>query len=287
MTGYGRGIYKADGIELTVEIKTVNNRYLDINCKYPKSFAALEEFVRNAVKAKLVRGRTDVFINFTDNREKDKNISVDTALAKSLLSAAEEINKAAGGNLTPLTLSDVIRFPEVIRTGDAADDEVLKQPLLTALEDALCKLDTMRSEEGARLKSDMLCRLAAIEELLQEVKKIAPEVSKSFAEKLRQRVADYLKDIKVDEARLLNEVAVFSDRSNIDEELTRLSSHIAQFKKICNESNCGKKLDFLLQEFNREVNTVCSKSNDLGVTGIGLSLKNEIEKIREQVQNIE
>jgi uncharacterized protein (TIGR00255 family) len=287
MTGYGRAEYKENGIELTIEIKTVNNRYLDVNCKYPRCFSALEDMIRTAVKTKLTRGRIDVFVNFTDNREKDKNLVVDTLLAKSYFEAAKKINEATGNCLSNLTLSDLIRVPDIIKLNDENDDEFLKEPVQITIDKALDSLNDMRNREGEKLKIDMLARLEGIKETLSKIEERAPLIAVTYREKLKNRIEDYLKDIKIDEARLLNEVAAYSDRSNIDEELTRLKSHISQFKKICAENNSGKKLDFLIQEFNREANTICSKSNDIDVTNYGLNLKCEIEKIREQVQNIE
>jgi uncharacterized protein (TIGR00255 family) len=247
----------------------------------------LEETVRNTVKNNLTRGRADVFINFADNREKDKNLMVDTALAKSYYQAALKISEITDNSIKTLTLSDILRFPDVIKTNDENDDEFLKEPLENTVLKAIDSLNFMREREGEKLKADMLLRLEDIKTTLSSIEEKSPLIALQYKEKLKNRIEEYLKDVKYDEARLLNEVAIFSDRSNIDEEITRLKSHISQFKKICEEKNAGKKLDFLIQEFNREANTICSKSNDIDVTNYGLSLKCEIEKIREQVQNIE
>jgi len=287
MTGYGRAEYKENGIDLIIEIKTVNNRYLDVNCKYPRSFSALEDMIRNAVKSKLTRGRIDVFVNFSDNRETEKNLVVDTALAKSYFEASEKINEATGNSLKQITLSDLLRLPDLIKMNDENDDSFLKEPVEITINNALDSLNDMRLREGEKLKADMLKRIDGIKETVSKIEERAPLIAIAYREKLMARIEDFLKDVKVDEARLLNEVAIYSDKSNIDEELTRLKSHISQFKKICIEDNAGKKLDFLIQEFNREANTICSKSNDIDVTNYGLNLKCEIEKIREQVQNIE
>jgi len=287
MTGYGRAEYKENGIELIVEVKTVNNRYLDVNSKYPRSFSAFEDIIRNAVKNKLTRGRADVFINFTDNREKEKNLTVDLPLAKSYFEASKKIKEITDYTMENLSLSDIVRFPEVIKMNDEDDDDYLKAPLELTLNKALDALNDMRSREGGKLKADMLSRVEGIKETLQKVQEKAPQIAIAYREKLKSRIEEYLKAVQIDEARLLNEVAIFSDRSNIDEEITRLYSHISQFKKISEEETSGKKLDFLIQEFNREANTICSKSNDIDVTNYGLNLKCEIEKIREQVQNIE
>jgi uncharacterized protein (TIGR00255 family) len=187
-----------------------------------------------------------------------------------------------------VTLSSVLRYPEVLKSEDTQTiDETLIEALKTALSSALDNLNAMRKVEGEKLKSDMLSRMAEIEKLVGEVAQRAPIVAQAYKDKLFARVKEYLDGAQIEESRLLTEVAVFTDKSNIDEEITRLKSHIEQFKAICEEGVVGRKLDFLVQEFNREANTTCSKSNDVTVTRLGLALKNEIEKIREQVQNIE
>ena len=288
MTGYGKGEYSEGGIELTCEIKTVNNRYLDVSIKAPRIFAAYEDVVRNTVRKKLTRGHADVFVSLKDKRERPTALVTDMALAASYVAAAKAL-KAAFPELTDdVTLSSVLRYPEVLKQEDAvALDDELTNALLTALNAALDNLNTMRLVEGEKLKADMLSRMDTIENLVGEVTVRAPQIAKEYREKLETRVKEYLADAPVDEGRLLAEVAVFADRSNIDEELTRLRSHIEQFRSICEEGVVGRKLDFLVQEFNREANTTCSKSNDVTITRIGLALKNEIEKIREQVQNLE
>ena len=288
MTGYGKGEYSEGGIELTCEIKTVNNRYLDVSIKAPRIFAAYEDVVRNTVRKKLTRGHADVFVSLKDKRERPTALTTDMALAASYVAAAKAM-KAAFPDLTDdITLSSVLRYPEVLKQEDSVTlDEELTNALLTALNIALDKLNEMRAVEGEKLKTDMLTRMATIEKLVGEVSARAPQIQEEYREKLKNRVQEYLADVPVDEGRLLSEVAVFADRTNIDEELTRLRSHIEQFRSICEEGVVGRKLDFLVQEFNREANTTCSKSNDVTITRTGLALKNEIEKIREQVQNLE
>jgi uncharacterized protein (TIGR00255 family) len=187
-----------------------------------------------------------------------------------------------------VTVSSVLRYPDVLRQDEVAGaDEEMIFALKSALNQALDNLNAMRKTEGEKLKEDMLSRMATIEGLVKQVSERAPLVAKEYSEKLTARIRDYLDGVNPDEGRLLTEVAVFTDKSNIDEELTRLYSHIAQFREICEEGIVGRKLDFLVQEFNREANTTCSKSNDVNITRLGLALKNEIEKVREQVQNLE
>ena len=288
MTGYGKGSYDQNGLELTCEIKTVNNRYLDVSVKAPRVFAAYEETVRSLVKEKLTRGHADVFITLKDKREKPTALTVDLALASSFVAAAEQIKQTFPSLVDDLTVSSVLRYPEVLKSEDAtALDESMITALKSALGLALDSLNQMRLVEGEKLKDDMLSRVATIEKLVEEVSLRAPLVATAYKERLTARVKEYLAGVNLDENRILTEVAVFTDKSNIDEELTRLRSHIQQFRDICKERVVGRKLDFLVQEFNREANTTCSKSNDVEITRLGLALKNEIEKVREQVQNLE
>ena len=288
MTGYGKGEYIEGGLELTVEIKTVNNRYLDVSVKSPRIFAASEDVIRTTVRKKLTRGHADVFVSLKDKRERPTALSVDLALAKAYISAAQAL-KAENPELPDdITLSSVLRYPDVLKQEDTPTlDEELTKALDVALNAALDKLNEMRAVEGQKLKEDMLSRVATIENLVAEISARAPQIAQEYREKLTARVKEYLDGTQIDESRLLTEVAVFTDKSNIDEELTRLRSHIEQFRSIAEEGVVGRKLDFLVQEFNREANTTCSKSNDVTITRAGLALKNEIEKIREQVQNLE
>ena len=288
MTGYGKGEYKQGGIELTVEIKTVNNRYLDVSVKSPKIFNAYEEAIRAQVREKLTRGHADLFINFVDKREKAKELYVDVAAAKGYYDAALKLKTLIPLLADDFTLTTLLKSPDVVRQEDVQGaDEALLAALHSALGMALENLNVMRKKEGEKLAQDMLSRMDEVERLVGIVKERAPLVSETYRNKLSERMKEALSGVDFDETRLLTEVAVFADKSNIDEELTRLTSHISQFRSICKEERVGRKLDFLVQEFNRESNTICSKSNDLAVTNAGLALKNEIEKIREQVQNVE
>jgi len=288
MTGYGKGEYKEGGVELTCEIKTVNNRYLDVSVKAPRIFTAFEEVVRSTVREKLTRGHADVFVSLKDKREKPTALTLDGALAASYIAAAQELKEKFPNLTDDLTITSVLRYPDVLKQDEVAvvDEELLKA-LKTALAGALENLNAMRAVEGEKLQADMLTRVSTIEKLVDEISVRAPKIAEEYKEKLKNRVKEYLDGVNVDEGRLLTEVAIFSDKSNIDEEITRLRSHIAQFRSIANEGIVGRKLDFLVQEFNREANTTCSKSNDVEITKAGLALKNEIEKIREQVQNVE
>ena len=288
MTGYGKGEYKEGGIELTVEIKTVNNRYLDISVKSPKSFNCYEETVRSLVRGSLSRGHADVFIGFTDRRERALRLAVDESAARAYVEAARRVKALFPDIPDDFTLTALLRSGDVLRTEEeGGEDEQVGQALAAAVSAALEKLNAMRAVEGEKLAADMLARMDTIEGLVANIAARAPLVAEHYRTKLTERMREVLAGVPVDEARILSEAAVFADKCNIDEELTRLRSHISQFRSICREARVGRKLDFLVQEFNREANTICSKSNDIAVTNAALALKNEIEKIREQVQNVE
>ena len=288
MTGYGRGEYKEGGIELTVEIKTVNNRYLDVSVKSPRIFIAFEEVIRSAVREKLTRGHADVFISLSDKRERERTLYLDEGVAKAYADSARKVKELFPDAENDFSVTSVLRYPDVLRAEEngTVDDECFNA-LKCALSVALDKLNEMRAVEGEKLENDMLSRIATIEGQVKSIEKRAPLVAENYRQKLEVKMKKLLEGVEVDEGRLLTEVALFSDKSNIDEELTRLHSHISQFREICKEILVGRKLDFLVQEFNRETNTICSKSNDIEITRVGLAMKNEIEKIREQVQNVE
>ena len=287
MTGYGKGDYRKDGIELTVEVKSVNNRFLDLTVKSPRIFACFEELIRSHVRESITRGHVDVFVSFTDKRDRRKNFFVDIGVAKAYEAAAKTLKSERGGVKDDLTLSFYLRLPDVVRQEDAeGEDAESKNALLSALDSALENLLKMRLAEGERLKNDLLSRVETVSVLCEEIKTRAPSVAEEYRKKMTERIRE-LVGSGADETRILTEAAIFTDKCNIDEELTRLSSHIAEFYSVAKEKIIGRKLDFLIQEFNRECNTICSKSNDSEVTRLALSMKNEIEKIREQIQNIE
>ena len=287
MTGFGKGEYREGGIELGVEIKTVNNRFLDVSVKCPHVLAPCEETVRALVRESLSRGRVDVFISLLDKREKRRKLYLDMAAAQAYAEAAQTLKQAFPTVANDVTISFLLRSPDVVRPEEVAEaDDALVEALKTALAGALESLKRMRFTEGERLKADLLSRMDAISALREKIAVRAPLVAEEYRKKLTERITEYLGG-KVEESRILTEAAVFADKCNIDEELTRLSSHIAEFRKICTETAVGRKLDFLVQEFNRECNTICSKSNDAELTSYALEMKNEIEKVREQIQNLE
>ena len=288
MTGYGKGISNVNGRNLVVELKSVNHRYLDLSIKMPKVFFAYEDLIRQTIAERVSRGHVDIYLTYTDLQEKQKEVVVDIGLAKGMIAAAERL-QAETQVKNDFQLNALMRTPDILKVISPEDGpEELKQLLRGALNAALDQLDEMKQREGAKLKSDLLAKMKLIEGMVQEVMAIAPRVVENYREKLWNRIWEALKDITPEDTRLLTEIALFADKSCIDEELTRLHSHLTQFREIAeSEQPIGRKLDFLVQEFNRETNTICSKSNLAELTNIGLKMKNEIEKVREQVQNIE
>lgn len=289
MTGYGKAEYSQNGITLTVELKTVNNRFLDIIPKYPRAFVSLDDLIRKTVQQKIKRGRVELFVTYQNVNESGKTLVVDKSLAEQYVALSKQF--ASDYSLpNDFSVTFLMRSPDVVTEQMAVQDEgdLLTEILQDTLSKALDKLIEMRAVEGDKLEKDLLSRSNTVETLVTEIERRAPEIKAEYEARLRTKMEEILGDVKFDETRLLQEVAIFADKSNIDEEITRLKSHIAQLRDICDKGiDVGKKLDFLMQEFNRETNTVCSKSNDLEITKLGLALKNEIEKMREQVQNIE
>ena len=286
MTGFGKAEYK-NGYELTVEIRSVNNRFLDVLPKYPKSFIAFDDLIRKTVQSKLSRGRVEIFFTFTDSREKEKTIEPDIELAKAYYAAAAKISDALQIE-NDLSVSQILKMPDVISyTPDDSDEDELKNVIVNTLTAALDNLNAMRLTEGEKLKRELCSHVDEVERLVLEIEKRAPQIAENYRAKIEERVKTVLGSVQADESRLLQEVALFADKSNIDEEIARLKSHIAQYRKLMESDTPGRKVDFLVQEFNREANTVCSKSNDIEITNDALCLKSEIEKIREQIQNIE
>ena len=293
MTGYGRGECSKYNRKFIVEIKSVNHRYNDISIKLPRILSGLEDAVRKAVQGRVSRGKTDVYVNYEALSDADVNITFNAELADGYMAALLAIKERY--NLDDkISVSSISRFHDVISTGKGIDGEEameqLKEVLFEAVDEAIKSLIFMRENEGAALKSDILEKLTTISEMSLNISQIAPGAIEAYKEKFRERINETLKSlgVEIDETRLLTEIAIFSERACVDEELTRLSSHIEQMKAILeSHESIGRKLDFLVQEMNREVNTIGSKAHDTQITKIVVDLKAEIEKIREQVQNIE
>ncbi|MCI9518060.1 MAG: YicC family protein [Clostridia bacterium] len=288
MTGYGKGVAVKGDRTFTVELKAVNNRYLDIGCKLPKPLAFVEETLRNGVKAVVRRGSVDVYVNYENKSETDKRIDVDYALASELIKTSKLLR-------TQYCLEDDFQVTALMRSADVLkitageDDEAQVKALAKqAVEEAVKNLDAMRLTEGATVKADLKMLTENIIGYLEKVVKRAPIVVKEYREKLKARMKEILDGVEVDETRLLNETAFFADKADINEEISRLTSHINQFLR-CLESDepQGRKMDFLSQEMNREINTMGSKSNDTELTECVVAMKNELEKIKEQIRNAE
>ena len=289
MTGYGKAEFQNEKLTLSVEIKTVNNRFLDVSYKYPRSFTALQEGMRSALQKHLSRGKVDLYVNYKRAVSGDGALSFDEDLASSYVNLEKSLKKRFPSLKNDFTVTSLIKTPDVIKVEqEEIDIDYISPILFETVEKACENLNSMREFEGEKLKADMLSRIDTIESTVAVIKERAPLVSEDYRKRLYEKVQSLLEGQSIDETRILQEVAIFADKCNIDEELTRLNSHVSQFRKICESvGEVGKKLDFLVQEFNRESNTICSKSNDVEVTDNALKLKCEIEKIREQIQNIE
>ena len=287
MTGFGRGEASQDNVTFSVDIKTVNHRYSDISIRLPRMVSPLEEKIREYIGSKLNRGKIDIYINY-DSFGQDTKVKLDTNLAAAYVDSLD-ILKQQFGIKDDISLSLLTKFPDILKLETEEKDlDFLWSILFTAIEFAVGSLVEMRSREGERLCKDMVEKLDSITATINEIKAKAPELVEVYKNKLYDKIKEMTKDIQLDENRLLTEVAIFADKSSIDEEIVRLKSHIEEFKKtLYVQGTIGKKLDFIVQEMNREVNTIGSKASDLGVVNNVIAMKTEIEKIREQVQNIE
>ncbi|KEI01474.1 YicC family protein [Clostridium botulinum] len=289
MTGFGRGMTKeGSSRSFTIEIKSVNHRYFDLNLKMPRNLLSLENKIRDVVKQKISRGKVDVFITQNVYGNDDIEIKFNEQLADSYVKCLEKIKDRYDAN-NDISVSLIAKFPEVISVEKKEEDSqeiwnYLEQPLNDAVE----SLANMREKEGNKLKEDVINKCNIIQELLKEVEKRAPLVVKDYKDRLNNRISELLENSDIDEARISMEVAVFADKAAIDEEVVRLNSHIVQLKDTLEKDDpVGRKLDFIVQEMNRETNTISSKANDLQIVNLTINMKNYIEKIREQIQNIE
>lgn len=292
MTGYGRGEYIDGKKSITVEIKAVNHRYCDVYVKMPRRYSFAEERIKSDVRDALKRGKIEVLVTVDSFGESENDIRLNEDVARKYYKALKALEEnfeldQKGG----ITLNMLASMPDVIKAVPAEEDEeALLHSLGVATEIALQNIINMRAAEGERLAKDILMRADIIEKIKDKIKERAPEIGKEYADKFRERVNELLAGkLEVPEERVLVEAAVFADKANITEELVRLESHIQQLRNFFDteEETVGKKIDFLIQEMNREANTIGSKSNDTEITSWMLDLKAEIEKIREQVQNIE
>lgn len=290
MTGFGRGEHSDGKRTISVEIKSVNHRYGDISVKMPRRYSFAEEKVKSTIKKTVSRGKVDVSIIVENLTEGDVTVKLNTMVAKQYIENLNELRQAFDleGEVTLQFLSSL---PDVMKAvPDVEDEEEVWQAIRIPLEQAVKNLDNMRMTEGSKLSEDLLMRGQLIRDFVKRIEERAPQVSAVYAEKLQERIKELLGNhVTVPEDRIMLEAAIFADKCNITEELVRLDSHMIQLKDIIGKSDqpTGKKLDFLVQEMNRETNTIGSKANDIDITNLMLEIKSEIEKIREQVQNIE
>lgn len=290
MTGFGHQDHRDEHFDITVEIKTVNHRYKDFFIKIPRILNANEEKIRKKIGETLARGRIEVFIRLNELNNDNTTLNVNHSLVRGYLDALGEITEMDERIDPRISLSLIAKFPDVIEVQEeAADDDVLWQALEPVLADAIAQVATSRAREGLAMKADISRRCDTIEAIVKKIETKAPEMVAAFEKNLREKVSDYLASTEIDDQRILTEVAIMGDRLAVDEELTRLNTHIGRLKEMIEITSepIGRKLDFLIQEMNREINTIGSKVNDVAITGMVVDVKNEIEKIREQIQNIE
>ena len=287
MTGYGRAFREIEGRQLTIEIKSVNHRFLDIAFRMPRNLMFLEDPARKAISARLARGHVDVFMTYRNLRTDARKVLVDRALFQAYADALDSV--ADFGLRDDRTLMSVARMPDVMTVTEADEDQAAVLALMEeTMGAALEQLTAMRLREGESMKRDLLGRVDAIERMTAAVEARYPQTVEDYTRRLRASVQELLGDAAVDETRLLMEVAVMADRSAIAEETVRLRSHVQQLRALCaQEDPIGRRVDFIIQELNREVNTISSKSQDIPITQLTVEMKAEIEKLREQVQNIE
>ena len=288
MTGYGRAVQTIDGREITVELRSVNNRYLDCTVKLPRMFSFAEDSVKNRVKAAVSRGKVDVYIGVNAVQTADVQVAVNRPVLESYLAALRQIETEYGVR-DDVTVMSLARLPDVFSVEKTQEDEQkLTQDILSVAEEAISRYNAMRETEGAALEADLRSRAATILERVALVEQRSPATVAEYRERLRQKMQEVLQNTAIDEGRILQEAAIYADRIAVDEETVRLRSHLAQLGDMLTKGGAiGRKLDFLLQELNRETNTIGSKCNDLELSNIVVDMKAELEKIREQTQNIE
>ena len=288
MTGYGSAKGTVEGIEVCVELKSVNNKFLDTSVRLPRNFLFAEETIKSAVMSHISRGKVDVFVTVDTSMADDMIVKVNEPLLKGYIEALESISKEHG--LTnDITAMSVSRFPDVLNVEKKElDADAVAEGIRVIAEQALCDFDGMRIREGAKLKADVLSKLETIEKLVGIIETESPKTVEEYREKLKQKLFEVLGTTDIDETRIITEAAIFADKVAVDEETVRLHSHMAQLRTMLDGgSPIGRKIDFLLQEFNREANTTGSKCQNAEIAHVVVNLKSEIEKIREQIQNIE
>lgn len=288
MTGYGKSEQTIDSLNVTVEIKSVNHRYFEFSARVPREYGFLEEKLKKYCNSLITRGKVECYVSVEDLEEREMEVNVNETLAAGYVKALKELSERFGlkDDISAVTLS---RYPDVITLHKASEDEErIWNAVKAVAETAVSKFIEMRETEGSKLRGDILSRADYIIECVEFIEGRSPETVIEYNEKLKQRMKELLGDAAVDEQRLLNEAAIYADKIAVDEETVRLRSHISQLREFMNSSEAiGRKLDFLVQEINREANTIGSKAQDVDIAKKVIAIKAEVEKIREQVQNIE
>ena len=287
MTGFGRATYNNDNREYIIEIKSVNNRYCDINIKMPRSISYLEDKVKKEILNYVTRGKIDIFITFNNNSTKGRKVNFNNELAKMYV---EELTKLAEENdiNSEISVTELTKFPEMLNVENNLDEELIWEELRIPLLEAIQNFISMKEIEGEKISKDLENRISNIEKTTKEILEKSTGLINEYIVKLKTRIKELLeKDTIIDENRLAMETVFYADKSSVQEELTRLDSHISQFRELLKNNVSGKKIDFLIQEMNREINTIGSKSCSLEITNKVIDMKTELEDIREQVQNIE
>ena len=288
MTGYGRGEEVRGGRNITVEVRSVNNRYLDCNIKLPRLYVFAEDAIKSLVQGTISRGKVDVFVTLGPSEEGDVKVSLNRPVADGYYQALCDMRDAYGLR-DDISVSLLSRFPDVFLVEKNEDDvKAVAEDICAVLSQALADFDAMRTREGEKLEQDVAQRADTIEALTGQVEERSPGIVADYRARLTARINEVLQNTQIDESRILTEAAIFADKVAVDEETVRLRSHLSQLRQMLrSEGPVGRKLDFLIQEFNREANTIGSKCSDVETASIVVSIKGEIEKIREQIQNIE
>lgn len=288
MTGFGRAKLEKAEREYLIEIRSVNHKYADITVKAPRNLMYLEDKIRKAVLNRVARGKIEVFVNYNNYGVNGKNVLVNKELAKTYIHQLEELAEETGMP-SGVRITEIFKMPDVLNLQMEEDSlEIIWSELSECLETAIDNFIDMRSIEGSKIKEDIRIRLATIEKNIDEIYKHSTGLVKEYIVKLEERIKELLQTNEIDQTRLAQETVIYSDKCSIEEELTRLKSHVNQFQKLLEtEGPCGKKIDFLVQEMNRETNTIGSKSGKLEITNLVIDIKTVLEDIREQIQNIE
>ena len=287
MTGYGKANISKNLREYQVEIKSVNHRYLDVSVKMPRSLSYLEEDIKRTISANLTRGKVDVFITFNNNSLEGRDVKINTEIARMYIKELRNLAESEG-IVADIPVTEISKLPDVLTIQNNQDDETIKNELLEVSSKAIKNLVEMRKVEGEKIAQDLLARIQDIEEKVKKISSLSTGLIEEYVVKLNTRIKELLRDKEIDEARLAQEVVIYADKCSIEEEVTRLYSHIYQFRELLNSNETvGKKLDFMIQEMNRETNTIGSKANNLEITNEVINMKTQLENIREQVQNIE